>query len=99
MRISRHFELHETSLQMQCCGTIGHPERVWISQSFVFQQTACEDGDISVRVGRCSSESKVGEHCGCPQPSRKQVQAQDTIGQPVVEMVKGADKVESPQQS
>ena len=85
--------------QAQCCGTRGHPERVWISQSFVFQQTAHEDGEISVRVGRCSSDSKVGKHSGCPQPSRKQVQAYDTIGQPVVEMVKGADKVESSQQS
>lgn len=31
MRISHHFELQETSRQVQCCGTIGHPERVWIS--------------------------------------------------------------------
>ena len=58
------------SLQGQGCSVTDHPEGVWISarlledsknQDPTFQGRAREDGEISVKEGRCSGESKVGQ--------------------------------------
>ena len=83
------------SLQVQFFVTIDHPERVWISQSFVSQQTLCEDGEISVRVGRHSGETRVGEQGGCHQPAGKEMEVWDTVGHPVVDRAEGSGKAGS----
>ena len=58
------------SLQGQGCSVTDHPEGVWISsrlledfknQNPTFQGRAREDAEISVKEGRCSGESKVGQ--------------------------------------
>ena len=73
-------EEKEMSLQVPFCVTIDHSERVWISQRFVSQRALCEDGEFSVRVGRHSGETRVGEQGGCHQPAGKEVQVWDMCG-------------------
>ena len=56
------------SLQGQGCSVTDHPEGVWISariledfknQNPTFQERSIEDGEISVKEGRCLSDSKM----------------------------------------
>lgn len=64
--------------------------------AFVFEGTASEDGETSVKAGTCQGESRVGKCVGCLQPSGKEARAWESTGQPMVEMAKGAGQAEGP---
>ena len=70
-----------------------------LAHDFVFEGTASEDGEMSVKVGTCQGENKAGKCVGCLQPAGKEAQAWDSVGQPMVEMAEGAAKAERRQQN
>lgn len=67
-----------------------------LAHDFVFGGTASEDGEMSVKVGTCWGENKVGECVRCPQPAGKEARAWASVWQPMVEMAKGACNADRP---
>ena len=65
----------------------------------LIQGTECDCGQTSVKVWKCQGQSKVRKRGGCLRPEGKQEQLWDSVGQPVVEMGKGAGKAGSQQEN